>query len=120
MDRTQEERNLPPDRDDGLDHPLARLVVRALLDEPDGERGMVLLVNEAARFKAASDGETLDAITLDTIRAELVDECIAPLEAADVVTHDEDEDTLSLVGSKREARSRLAEAAAAASGESYK
>jgi len=81
---------------------------------------MVLLVNEAARFKAASDGETLDAITLDTVRAELVEEHVPALESAGIVTHDEDDDSLSLADSEREVRVRLADAAAAASGESYK
>lgn len=81
---------------------------------------MVLLVNEAARFEAASDGETPDAITLDTVRAELAKEHVPPLESAGVVTYDEDDDTLSLADSERGARIRLAEAAAEAPGESYK
>ncbi|QPV61984.1 hypothetical protein I7X12_14655 [Halosimplex litoreum] len=120
MDGSQEDGRLSRDRDDGLDHPLARLVVRALLDESDGERGMVLLVNEAARFKAASDGETMDAITLDTVRAELVEEHIPALESAGIATYDENEDSLSLAGSEGEVRIRLEEAAAEAPGESYK
>ncbi|QLH79513.1 hypothetical protein HZS55_20415 [Halosimplex rubrum] len=120
MDGSQEDGWLSRDRDDGLDHPLARLVVRTLLEQSDGERGMVLLVNEAARFKAASDGETIDAITLDTVRAELVEERIPPMEAAGIVTYDEDEDTLALVDPERAVRARLEDAAAEAPGESYK
>jgi len=80
---------------------------------------MVLLVNEAARFKAASDGETVDAITLDTVRAKLLEEHVPPLESAGIVTYDEGEDTLSLATEEHEARSRLDDAVAEASGESY-
>ncbi|MFB6140189.1 MAG: hypothetical protein ABEJ26_07115 [Halosimplex sp.] len=121
MDSSQDDGSRSSVSADGpLARPLSRALVELLLDADGNEKGMVLLVNEAARFKAASSGETLDEITLETVREEILDEHVGPLERAGLVAYDGEEDRLSLADSERAVRARLDAASERDGRDSYK
>lgn len=95
---------------DALSHPLRRHLVEYLLHWEGKERGMVLVVNEIARFKARSGYDSSEEISLRSARIDLQEQHIPTLEGAGIVTHDTDEDMLALADSPETIHSYLEEA----------
>lgn len=105
---------------DAFAHPMRRHLTEYLLGKDRDAVGMTVVVNEAARFKAGSDGETLDDITLQTVREELEEYHIPVLEDEGVLDRDPDADTLSLTPGREGIRQRLEAAKATAERHTFK
>lgn len=117
----RDERSAPDDAPaDPFGHPVRRHLAEYLLGKELGEAGMIVVVNEIARFKAGSGGETLDDVTLQTVREELEAYHVPVLEEGGIVERDLDEDRLSLASEREWVRRRLEEAKADSDRESYK
>lgn len=107
------------ERDDGdatspataLSHPTRRRVVELLCDADGGEKGMVLVLNAVARFKAETDLDVGESVELGAVRDELEADHLPALEAAGLVRHDEAADAVELAVPEAAARRRLADAA---------